>query len=75
MYWLNVNQKAVFSKVQGIMDYVWCSANTYYISIHFEFCEYILSFHFGTTKVSIIVVSEHCHSFFFKKLEVSVSRN
>ena len=49
------------------MDYVWCSANTYCISIHFEFCEYILSFHFGTSKASIIVVGKHCHSFFFFK--------
>ena len=64
MHWLNVNQKAVFSKVQGVMEYVWISATTYYISINFEFYQYILSFHFGTFKVSIIVVSEQNHSFF-----------
>jgi hypothetical protein len=59
MYWLNVNQKAVFNRVQGFMDYVWCSANTYYISSQFvcEFCEYIFSFNFF--KVSIIVASEY----------------
>jgi len=50
------------------MEYVWISATTYYISINFEFYQYILSFHFGTFKVSIIVVSEQNHSFFLKEV-------